>query len=143
MRAVGMSANMMSLGGLAIAIGMLVDCTVVVVENIVAQSQQGRATGVPTPLHPWRVRSVCEVAAARRLGRAHHHHRVRAAAHAAGARGQAVHAGGADDHVCAGRPRCLLSLTVVPVATSFLLKAAPHREPWLMRLASRALCDAC
>jgi cobalt-zinc-cadmium resistance protein CzcA len=26
----------------------------------------------------------------------------------------------------------------VPVATSFLLKAAPHREPWLMRLASRA-----
>ena len=32
----------------------------------------------------------------------------------------------------------LLALTVVPVATSFLLKAAPHREPWLMRLASRA-----
>jgi cobalt-zinc-cadmium resistance protein CzcA len=32
----------------------------------------------------------------------------------------------------------LLALTVVPVATSLLLKAAPHREPWLMRLASRA-----
>ena len=45
MREVGMSANLMSLGGLAIAIGMLIDALVVVVENIVAQSQQG-GTGV-------------------------------------------------------------------------------------------------
>lgn len=36
MEQVGMSANLMSLGGLAIAIGMLVDSAVVVVENIVA-----------------------------------------------------------------------------------------------------------
>jgi cobalt-zinc-cadmium resistance protein CzcA len=35
MRKFGMSANLMSLGGLAIAIGMLVDAAVVVVENIV------------------------------------------------------------------------------------------------------------
>lgn len=35
MRFFGMSANLMSLGGLAIAIGMLVDAAVVVVENIV------------------------------------------------------------------------------------------------------------
>jgi cobalt-zinc-cadmium resistance protein CzcA len=34
MQTVGMSANLMSLGGLAIAIGMLVDAAVVVVENI-------------------------------------------------------------------------------------------------------------
>ena len=36
----GMSANLMSLGGLAIAIGMLVDGAVVVVENTVTQLQQ-------------------------------------------------------------------------------------------------------
>jgi cobalt-zinc-cadmium resistance protein CzcA len=34
MRVIGMSANLMSLGGLAIAIGMLVDAAVVVVENM-------------------------------------------------------------------------------------------------------------
>ena len=44
MRAVGMSANLMSLGGLAIAIGMLVDALAVVVENIVANlSKEGTA----------------------------------------------------------------------------------------------------
>ncbi|MDP1756218.1 MAG: efflux RND transporter permease subunit, partial [Pseudohongiella sp.] len=36
MRQFGLSANLMSLGGLAIAIGLLVDAAVVVVENIVA-----------------------------------------------------------------------------------------------------------
>jgi len=37
MRQLGMTANLMSLGGLAIALGMLVDAAVVVVENIVAR----------------------------------------------------------------------------------------------------------
>jgi len=34
MRVFGLTANLMSLGGLAIALGMLVDAAVVVVENI-------------------------------------------------------------------------------------------------------------
>lgn len=40
MRWLGLSANLMSLGGLAIAIGMLVDAAVVVVENIETHLQQ-------------------------------------------------------------------------------------------------------
>jgi Cu/Ag efflux pump CusA len=43
MRAVGLSANLMSLGGLAIAIGMLVDAAVVVVENVETQLAEGGA----------------------------------------------------------------------------------------------------
>ncbi|MGC8854078.1 MAG: efflux RND transporter permease subunit, partial [Halothiobacillaceae bacterium] len=45
MRQLGMSANLMSLGGLAVALGMLVDAAVVVVENIVARlgQQDGRS----------------------------------------------------------------------------------------------------
>ncbi len=43
MRAAGMSANLMSLGGLAIAIGMLVDGAVVVVENTVERLAHGPA----------------------------------------------------------------------------------------------------
>ena len=46
MQAYGLSANLMSLGGLAIAIGMLVDAAVVVVENIESHGAHARP-GVP------------------------------------------------------------------------------------------------
>lgn len=42
MRIFGMSANLMSLGGLAIAIGMLIDAAVVIVENVVAHISRNR-----------------------------------------------------------------------------------------------------
>lgn len=45
MRWVGLSANLMSLGGLAIAIGMLVDAAVVVVENIEARQGGSKSAG--------------------------------------------------------------------------------------------------
>ena len=45
MRWLGMSANLMSLGGLAIAIGMLVDGAVVVVENVVERFNHPRHKG--------------------------------------------------------------------------------------------------
>src|SRR5574343_1409774 len=47
MNRLGLSANLMSLGGLAIAIGLMVDGTVVVVENAYAQLGRGLKHGVP------------------------------------------------------------------------------------------------
>ncbi len=51
MRGYGMSANLMSLGGLAIALGMLVDAAIVVVENIVQHLGRQTAGGKLPRLH--------------------------------------------------------------------------------------------
>jgi heavy metal efflux system protein len=61
MRLYGLSANLMSLGGLAIAIGMLVDAAVVVVENIEAHQARRHGAGVIPRLHLIH-RAVSEVA---------------------------------------------------------------------------------
>jgi Cu/Ag efflux pump CusA len=45
MKSIGLTANLMSLGGLAIAVGMLVDGAVVVVENVVERLQDPRHAG--------------------------------------------------------------------------------------------------
>ncbi len=50
MRQFGLSANLMSLGGLAIAIGLLVDAAVVVVENVVAHLAHDPENTSETPL---------------------------------------------------------------------------------------------
>ena len=60
MRQFGLSANLMSLGGLVIAIGMLVDSAVVVIENTV--SHLGRSAGSLLPRLHVIYRSVREVA---------------------------------------------------------------------------------
>jgi cobalt-zinc-cadmium resistance protein CzcA len=57
-----MSANLMSLGGLAIALGMLVDAAVVVVENVVQHLGHDKASEKLPRLHVV-FRAVREVAA--------------------------------------------------------------------------------
>ena len=136
MRGVGMSANLMSLGGLAIAIGMLVDALVVVVENIVANlSKEG--TGAPAPLVHVVFRSVCEVLQPVASGVLIIIIVFVPLLTLQGLEGK-LFIPVALSIIFALAASLLLALTVVPVATSLLLKAAPHREPWLMRLASRA-----
>jgi cobalt-zinc-cadmium resistance protein CzcA len=131
MNQMGMSANLMSLGGLAIAIGMLVDAAVVVVENLITH--------------------LAHVKTAQRLPRLHVIYR--ATAEVAGS----VTAGiliiiivflplltlqGLEGKlftpvaltiVFALSGSLILSLTVIPVIASYLLKEVSHEEPWLPR----------
>ncbi|MDR2000468.1 MAG: CusA/CzcA family heavy metal efflux RND transporter [Zoogloeaceae bacterium] len=135
MRLTGMSANLMSLGGLAIAVGMLVDAAVVVVENTVSRLDP-HLPGAGLP----------------RL------HRVYAAAREVavpvasgiliiclvflplltleGLEGK-LFAPVALTIVFALAGSLLLSLTLVPVLASWLLKEKAHAEPWLMRQLDR------
>ena len=97
MRIFGLSANLMSLGGLAIAIGMLVDAAVVVVENI--ESELAEAPDNLPTLHL--IFRACP--RGRRAGHLRHHHHhpgLSAPAHAPGAGRQDVRAGGTDHRLC-------------------------------------------
>lgn len=131
MRQFGMSANLMSLGGLAIAIGMLVDAAVVVVENIA------------THLGKWQKE--------RRLPRLHIIYRAVREVSVPVASGIGIiiivflplltlqglegklFTPVAMTIVFALASSLLLSLTVVPVITSYLMAHASHTEPWLPR----------
>jgi cobalt-zinc-cadmium resistance protein CzcA len=127
----GMSANLMSLGGLAIAIGMLVDAAVVVVENIT------------THLAEWQKE--------RRLPRLHIIYRAVREVSVPVASGIGIiiivffplltlqglegklFTPVALTIVFALAGSLLLSLTVIPVLASFLLTRVSHDEPWLPR----------
>jgi heavy metal efflux system protein len=136
MKQARMSANLMSLGGLAIAIGLLIDAIVVVVENIVANlGKEGVAGG--TPLVHVIFRSVREV--------------IQPVASGVliiiivfvplltlqGLEGKLfIPVALAIIFALAGS--LVLALTVVPVATSFLLKAGSHGDPFVVRIAARS-----
>ncbi|MCK9396240.1 MAG: CusA/CzcA family heavy metal efflux RND transporter [Methylobacter sp.] len=131
MNYMGMSANLMSLGGLAIAIGMLVDAAVVVVENLITH--------------------LAHVEKARRLPRLHVIYRAtREVAQPVvsgiliiiivflplltlqGLEGK-LFTPVALTIVFALSGSLVLSLTVIPVIASYLLKEVSHEEPWLPR----------
>ncbi len=134
MRQFGLSANLMSLGGLAIAIGMLVDGAVVVVENI-ETTLTGPQAERQSLLHL--------------IFRASHEVAVPVTAGIAiivivflpllsleGLEGK-LFAPVALTIVFALSVSLVLSLTLVPVLSSWLLRRGPVHEPWLVRHLNR------
>ena len=131
MHTMGMSANLMSLGGLAIAIGMLVDAAVVVVENLITH--------------------LAHVEKAQRLPRLHMIYRATREVAAPVTSGILIiiivflplltlqglegklFTPVALTIVFALSGSLVLSLSVIPVIASYLLKEVSHEEPWLPR----------
>jgi cobalt-zinc-cadmium resistance protein CzcA len=127
----GMSANLMSLGGLAIAIGMLVDGSVVVMENII-NHLAGRREHIPH-LHIV-YRAVKEVITPVAAGVAIIIIVFLPLMTLQGLEGK-MFIPVALTIVFALAGSLLLSLTVVPMLSSLLVRTASHEEPWLVRKA--------
>ncbi len=133
MRQFGLSANLMSLGGLAIAIGMLVDGAVVVVENVVSHLAHERS---PQPRLHRVFRAVREVATPTASGVAIILIVFLPLLTLQGLEGK-LFIPVALTIVFALGSALILSLTVAPVLASWLLKEGGHGDPWLVRLALR------
>ncbi len=131
MQRVGLSANLMSLGGLAIAIGMLVDAAVVVVENVVARVGDTQR-GARLPLLHIVYRATNEVAVPVIGGITIIAVVFLPLLTLQGLEGK-LFGPVALTIVIALSASLLLSFTAIPVLSSFLLGAAAHDEPWLMR----------
>lgn len=132
MRQFGMSANLMSLGGLAIAIGLLVDAAVVVVENI--ESQLGHTTNKSKPRLHLIYRASKEVAVPVVSGMVIIALVFLPLLTLEGLEGK-LFKPVALTIVFALMGSMVLSLTVIPVLSSLLLKQGAHSNPWLPRKA--------
>ncbi len=133
MQQFNLSANLMSLGGLAIAIGMLVDAAVVVVENIESHLAQDKNTGKLPHLHIM-FRAVKEVITPVAAGVAIIIIVFLPLLTLQGLEGK-LFTPVALTIVYALAGSLVLSLTVIPTLASFVLKQANHQEPWLIRKA--------
>ncbi len=133
MRQFGLSANLMSLGGLAIAIGLLVDAAVVVVENIVAHLAHDPKNSNETPLQRvlWATQ---EVASPVTSGIAIIAIVFLPLLTLEGLEGK-LFTPVALTIVFALAASLLLAFTVIPVLASMLLKQDTHEDPWLLRRA--------
>lgn len=134
MRHVGISANLMSLGGLSIAIGMLVDAAVVVVENVVSHLAHGEQSRLPR-LHLI-FRAVKEVSVPVTSGIIIIVTVFLPLLTLQGLEGK-LFSPVALTIVFALSGSLLLSFTVIPVLATFLLGKVNHEEPWLVRQALR------
>ncbi|KEZ16857.1 Cobalt-zinc-cadmium resistance protein CzcA Cation efflux system protein CusA [Sphingobium yanoikuyae] len=126
----GLSANLMSLGGLAIAIGMLVDGAVVVVENVVERLSHQQDDSHPRLHQVFRATSDVTVPVSAGII-------IIALVFLPllalqGLEGK-LFAPVALTIVFALAGSLLLALTLVPVLASFGLKSGHHGDPWVMR----------
>ncbi|MFM2009349.1 MAG: hypothetical protein RIR02_1299 [Pseudomonadota bacterium] len=126
----GLSANLMSLGGLAIAIGLLVDAAVVVVENIEARIAERKHQELSLP--NLILQAASEVAAPVTAGIAIIIIVFLPLLTLQGLEGK-LFTPVALTIVFALTSSLILSLTVIPVLSSFILKQVAHETPWLVR----------
>lgn len=126
----GLSANLMSLGGLAIAIGMLVDGAVVVVENVVERLGQARNDSLPRLNQVFR--ATADVIVPVSAGIVIIALVFLPLLSLQGLEGK-LFAPVALTIVFALVGSLLLALTLVPVLASFGLGQGHHGEPWIMR----------
>ncbi|MGD2073987.1 MAG: CusA/CzcA family heavy metal efflux RND transporter [Gammaproteobacteria bacterium] len=132
----GMSANLMSLGGLAIAIGMLVDAAVVVVENVVTHLARHNG-GQRLPRLHLIYRAAREVAVPVTSGISIIVIVFLPLLTLQGLEGK-LFIPVALTIVFALSASLLLSLTVIPVLASYLIGRVSHHEPRLVRVLQRA-----
>ena len=131
MRAIGLSANLMSLGGLAIAVGILVDGAVVVIENVVERLSDPKHASSSKLYNIFVAAS--EVAKPVASGLAIIAVVFLPLLTLEGLEGK-LFSPVALTIVLALLSALLLSLTLIPVAALYLLKVKQgHHEPWLMR----------
>ncbi|MBA2125892.1 CusA/CzcA family heavy metal efflux RND transporter [Hyphomicrobium methylovorum] len=132
MRLFGLSANLMSLGGLAIAIGLIVDAAVVVVENTVERLDHNvDNTRIPVLHHVYQ--AAAEVVMPVASGILIICLVFLPLLSLQGLEGK-LFAPVAITIVLALSASLLLSLTVIPVLSSLMLRGSAHKTPLLMRI---------
>lgn len=132
MRWYGLSANLMSLGGLAIAVGMLVDAAVVVVENIVSHQEKDaqKTQGQHHKMHLI-FRALKEVSVPVISGILIIMTVFLPLLSLEGLEGK-LFVPVAITIIFALGSSLFLSLTIIPTLSSFILTTPSHKEPWLV-----------
>ncbi len=131
-----MSANLMSLGGLVIAIGMLVDSSIVIVENIVSSLAEQKPGSRKLPKLHIVYRAVRDVAVPVTSGIAIIVIVFLPLLTLEGLEGK-LFGPVTLTIVFALLGSLVLSLTLIPVIASYFVKADAHEDPWLSRNLTR------
>lgn len=140
MKQFGMSANLMSLGGLAIAIGMLVDSSVVVVENIISHLAHTPDKHVQSKMSIM-LNAMREVSLPVASGVVIIITVFFPLLTLQGLEGK-LFSPVAMTIIFALAGSLVLSLTVIPVIASFLIKVQHEEDPWLVRKLSAIYAPA-